>query len=126
MDADRRDVSEFNSAVAYLNRLNLLLLTADEHSISLDVYSWFHTLLAIFRELSTELKQKEIDEYSKRIKQLNEKINGYLQRVNMKGYAEVSHELYQDLHEFEIFLRTVMKQSGLQQKIMDEASKALR
>lgn len=125
-DDVKRDVSEFNSAVSYLNRLNVLYSHADEAAINLNVYTWFHTLLAIFRELSTEMKQDEINNQHDIINDLREMVNTQIQRVQLDGYNTVTPELYDKLHNFEMFLRKVMKESGLQQRILDEAAKALR
>lgn len=125
-DEKKRDVSEFNSAVLYLNRLNILFSNADESAISLDMYTWFHSLLALFRELSTEMKQEEINALQQKLIGLRNKLNVYISNRNRTGTNEVNPDLYHDLHTFELVLRAVMKVSGLQQKIIDAAGKALK
>lgn len=125
-DEIKREVSEFNSAVSYLNRLNALYSYADEAAIRLDIYNWFHSLLAIFRELSTEMKADEINKNKKTIDELREMVHMNMQRIEREGVNSVKPEVYDKLHQFEMFLRKVMKESGLQQRILDEAAKALR
>jgi hypothetical protein len=119
-----RQKAEFNMAVSYLNRLNILFLTADESAIELDTYTWYHTLLAIYRELSTELKPTEIDEYEKEIARIAPRINLSVHEQS-KGRG-ITTDLYKDLHDFEIRLRRIMRESGLQMKIQEDAAKALR
>lgn len=126
MDAATREQSEFNSAVSYLNRLNTLFAYSDESAISLDVYNWFHTLMAVFRELSTEMKEEEIIKMQGIATKINEKVQAYQSSVNLAGSAPVSAELYMELHSFEMYFRKVMRAAGLQQKVLDSASKALR
>jgi hypothetical protein len=60
MDKYDRDQSEFDMAVSYLGRLNALFYQADQAAMNLDIYNWFHALLCLFRELSTEMKEDEI------------------------------------------------------------------
>jgi len=118
-----REKSEFNSAIAYLNRINLLLASCVESAIDLNVYQWFHSLIALYRELSTEMKDHEIIDFDKRTNQLKKDVENF--REN-EYYKEVETKLYNQLHHFEIDLRKIMKQSGLQQRILDDAANALK
>ena len=127
MDSEvKRDTSEFNSAISYLNRINTLFTIAAQSSISLDIYTWYHSLLALFRELSTEMKPNELAIKESEMDNLNNDMNSYLDEYRNSGNNETPSKLYKELHKFELSLRKVMKESGLQQKIMDDASKALR
>ena len=60
---DERQQSEFNDAIGYLNRLNSLFYLCDNSSIELDAFSWFHSLMALERELSTEMEEKELSAF---------------------------------------------------------------
>ena len=123
---DDRQRSEFNMAVSYLNRLNYLFYAANEAAISLDAHSWFHSLMALFRELSTEMKPKEIETLNKLITTLNPMLTRNSNNIKKTGIQEISESLYLKLHEFEIDLRRILKSAGLQNKMMDDASMALR
>ena len=125
MEKETRDQSEFNMAVSYLNRLNNLFYTADSASIGLDMYLWFNSLRVLFRELSTEMKKEEIAAHKININEINVLLSRHLQLAKL-GRGTISNELYERLDTLEMFLRNVMKESGLQTKIMDEAAKALR
>jgi Cdc6-like AAA superfamily ATPase len=122
---DNRSQSEFNMAVSYLNRLNALLYTADEAAMSLDVYTWFHSLMTLYRELSTEMKNSEIEKFKESIEILEPKIQITLNEQE-RGRTNVDQEVYRLLHDFEIRLRRILKDSGLQMKMQEDASKALR
>ena len=125
-EADSRAQSEFNMALNYLSRLNQLFYICDEAAMSLDIYQWYHSLLALFRELSTEMKDTEITEMKTKSKLLASGVNEFLQIQNTQGVAEVSTELYDGLHEFELTIRNVLKTSGLQMKMKQDARKALK
>src|SRR4030042_1471633 len=116
---EERAQSEFNMAVSYLNRLNALFYTADEAAMGLDTYTWFHSLLALHRELSSEMKEAEFTRCEERIKHINPLISVSISE-NMKGSGAVNSKLYHELHDFEIDLRRVLKASGLQMKMQDD------
>ena len=121
-----RQQSEFNMAVAYLGRLNALFYAADEAAMELDLYTWQHSLWVIFRELSTEMKEEEIVNFSKDIKDCANAVNQSISKNARSGKKEVSPELYEKLHNLEMQLRKVMKSSGLQMRMSEEAGRALR
>ena len=106
--------------------LNNLFYVCNEAAISLDVYTWFHTLLALYRELSTEMKEVEIKESEEKISWINPMVSKSLSNKYRAGRTEINQELYQLLHQFELTLRDVMKRSGLLIKMQDDPSRALR
>lgn len=121
-----REQSEFNMAISYLNRLNSLFYEADEAAISLDAHRWFHVLMAIFRELVTELKPDEKTNLLKKSESINEEIVKNSRMMTKKGINAISPPLYKELNDFEIKLREVLNEAGLLKKTMDDASAALR
>jgi hypothetical protein len=126
MDGEQRQQSEFNMAISYLTRLNILLTNCDDASMNLDSHFWFHSLLGLYRELSTEMNQKEMTELDNKIKFLLPYINEQ-QRYNSKaGKDYINESLYMQLHNLEIRLRNIIKSSGLQMKMKDDASRSLR
>lgn len=118
--------SEFNMAVSYLNRLNALWYIADDSSMGVDVYPWWHSLLALFRELSTSMKEKEINEFTEEIRSISNKVNNQINSNNRNGRNEISQELYMELHKFELKLRKIMQDSGLQNKLADDPRLAMK
>ena len=143
-----REQSEFNMAFSYLNRMNVLFYNANQSAIELDMYSWFHSLRALFRELSTEMKDEEVSYWSgtyeqKEIINNNGKkelkliktnggqidiINNMLSKQIKNGHTGVSinPELYDALDMFEMYIRGILKDSGLQTRMQEAAAKALR
>ena len=124
MEGDRQK-SEFNMAVSYLNRLNALFYVADESAIELDTHTWFHSLLAIYRELSTEAKPSETEAIDADIETLRPLLN-LQSNQQAKGRTDVDSNLYRALHNLEIKLRVILRESGLQLKLQEDALKALR
>ena len=122
-----RDQSEFNMSVSYLNRLNTLFYAANECSIQMDLYNWFHILQALYRELSTEMKPEEQDKYFNPqtgiIMQINRKM---LNNTSNRSSNKIPTDLYYMLFDFELFLRNITKKSGLLIKKMDDPKQALQ
>src|SRR3990167_142188 len=110
-EMDIRAQSEFNMAVSYLNRLNTIIYFCNQAALDLDMYRWFHCLLTLSRELSTEFKAKDNEQEKKYKEELEPLISNYA--VNRKS----SKNIYDKLHDFEKFLRGILKASGLQNKM---------
>lgn len=117
---NEREQSEFNMAISYLNRLNFLFYNADNASMNLDAHSWFMSLLALFRELSTEMKDKEIEEQENIIEEINKMMTSYNYKKKVRGIPGIENNLYKKLHKLEIYLRKITKQAGLQTKTKDD------
>jgi len=124
-NSSNRQQSEFNMAVSYLNRLNLLFYLADEAAMELDVNKWMHSLMTIQRELSTEMDQKELDDMKAQFKKINSLIHGYNDEIKRRGMGTVNPDLYDLLHDAELKIRRVLKDSGLQMKMKQDAANAL-
>lgn len=121
-----RNQAEFNMAVSYLNRMNVLFSIADDAAMQLDAYTWFHSLLVLRRELSTEMNSKETDNLKQMKTKIQPLVESAVQRTNKTGQSEISSELYDLLDNFELELRRILKASGLQMKMQDDAMKALK
>ena len=125
-DPELRDKAEFNMAVSYLNRINTLLMACDEASIRLDIYMWFHSLLATMRELSTWMKDPEVKKFKDKINKINPMIKNVYDNNARIGRMEIKPDLYMELHEMELELREIANKSGLLMKMADDAFNALR
>lgn len=124
-DFEQRERAEFNQAISYLNRLNVLFSGCDQASINLDVFSWYHSILALMRELSTWMDNEQRNECDKRIINLNHMLRPYMTQMQ-KGKTEIPNDLYMQLHGFEIMLRDVANKAGLLMKMADDAFDAMR
>lgn len=126
IDETSRQTSEFNMAVSWLNRLHSLFIVCDSAAIELNTFNWFHGLMAIFRELSTEMKPDEIEEMNKELIALNPLITSAMQNYQNTGQLQIQPNLYLKLHSIEMRFRKIAKEAGLLTKISDDATKALR
>lgn len=114
-----RDQNEFNMAVSYLDRLNSLLNLCNAASTNYDACLWFKALLALHRELSTEMKEEEINEWENIRNKINELLNKQQRQYIRTHRSELSAELYTMLDKTERKLRIIMKESGLQARMKD-------
>lgn len=121
-----REQSEFNMAVSYLTRLNVLFYAADEAAMELNTYNWLHALMALFRELSTEMKDEEIDDFNKDFEKVGNLVNANIKNQSRTGKGEVPTDVHKALHDLEIELRKILKSAGLQLKMMEDARNSLK
>ena len=120
-----REQNEFNMAVSYLNRLNSILYSADNAALELDAHGWYHSLHTLFRELSTEMTNEEIKEWKAKAEALNDKVISQAKTNQRLQVMSISKELYSSLSDFELFLRKILKESGLQGKMKQDPRKAI-
>jgi len=120
-----REQSEFNMAVSYLNRLNALFYYCNASAMELDAYSWFNSLITLYRELSTEMKPSEAEIIEDSITKIYPEVMKWVSFSN-KGRKDVKPDLFFNLHRLEMYIRKIMKDAGLQNKMMDDPSQALR
>jgi hypothetical protein len=118
-----REKTEFNGAFDYLGRINVLFYKADAASMNLDGWNWFHSLLAIYRELSNHMKDKELEEFEEIRTRIAPLINRSVRDPRKNG--QIDQRLYDELHIFEIKLRRIYKDTGLMMKFNDDPSLAL-
>lgn len=124
-NSNERDQSEFNMGISYLQRLNSLFYYCDYASMNLDAFRWFHTLMTLYRELSTEMKEEEIIEWDNKIKNISILINIHLKNNQKTISSLIDPNLYNELHQFELFIRNVLKDAGLQNKMKEDPGSAL-
>jgi hypothetical protein len=125
-EADNRAQSEFNMAVSYLGRLNTLFYVCNEASMELDIFKWYHSLRTLIRELSTEMNDTESKEIKSLSQEVSNKVNEQISTQSSGDNFEVPAELYEALDKLEMTIRMVLKRSGLQNKMQDEAMSALK
>ena len=113
-----RGQSEFNMAISFLNRLNACFYAIDEAKMSLDVYTWFRGLDALFCELSNQMKDDERAEFLRRLDGLNN-LMPHAQSAQLRGRG-VQSETVRQLRLFELDLRRVLKEAGLETKMIND------
>lgn len=118
-DNFERDKSEFNDSLGYLGRINDMFFGCNLAAIKLDANIWFRALLRLSLELCTEMKNNEWEDVKKFREKVRPKIDIHNKHFDKAGNRTITPELFDDLFEFERFLRMVCKESGLQQKLKD-------
>jgi hypothetical protein len=118
---EERSQSEFNMAVSYLNRLNALFYAVIDARLSLDAHAWFYALAAIEGELSTEMTDKELDDFEEVEQAINQLLVKNAQGNARTGRQEIETPLYLALRSYELSLRKVLKGAGLQNKMVQGA-----
>jgi len=118
--------SEFNMAFSYLNRLNSLFYYASHHAMELNAHGWFHSVLAIYRELTPYIEDDEMKEKNKKMDEINFMISQNTKKHQQSGTNTIDTKLYREIHDFELFLRMVLKRTGLQMRMESDPSKALQ
>jgi len=117
--------SEFNMAVAWLNRLNFWFYSCDDSSSRLNAHEWMQNLMILMRELSTEISSDEMALKIKDCKSLFDNISQWDKLESKKGRMSIEPDTYWKLHDLEIYLRMKMDKSGLLKRVMADAAKAL-
>ena len=97
-DNNFREQSEFDMSFSYLYRLNNIIYVIDESSLQLNFWKWFHSLMVLYREVSTELrgdvnsilsKKKEKNEDLKNeflvVEGMISKIEPYISKYQTRG-----------------------------------------
>jgi len=116
LDQDSREQSEFNMAVSYLNRINFIFYICNDAAKNLDMSAWWHGLLNLQREISTEMNEED----EKKINEFFIKIEPLISKYHLDRKNGMSKELYFAMHNFEMYLRKILKSSGLQMKVKED------
>jgi len=120
MEGTERTQSEFNMAVAWLNRLNEFFYISDRAHYELKAYEWLHALMILYNELSSRIKKEEIIFWDSKTKELLSNVNRLNIINNRTGRISIDNKLYWDLIQFERFLHKIMDESGLLTKSKDD------
>lgn len=123
---DNQQKSEFNMAVAWLNRLNYYFYICDEASHNLDSHQWLQTLMILYRELTTEMTPEIRKEWKTKAKKLFNDLSQSNRQSVRTGQRGIPPDIYWELNDFEEFLRKSMDKSGLLKKMQEDAAKALK
>lgn len=128
---EMREQSEFDMSFSYLYRLNNIIYVIDEASLQLDFWKWFHSLMVLYREVSTELKgdvkniltipkEKDIKDEFIIVEDMISKIEPYISKYQSRGNNGINQKMYKELHVLDIFLRQILKKSGLLLKMRQD------
>jgi len=111
--------AEFNSAFVFLNRLEFLFSECAESRFNIDAFKWVESLSCIFAELSNYMKDDDRVIRLSELFVLKDTLRG---NVTKRGMNSV---YYKSLFDFELWLRKVKKDAGLEMRFKGDATNIL-
>jgi len=116
---EQEDKAAFNMALAYLQRLDIILKTCNEAAIKEDFKHWHNSVLALYRELSPQLNV-ELEEQFLSLMKSAHKVD-----VSLKNKERVHQYNPIVLTRAETFLRRAMHSKGLLMPSADDPGMAV-
>jgi len=117
--------SEYHSAFVTMARMNNLFYLCDFYSGEMDAFNWFwRGLMPLQRELSDDMKQKELDDCINWLNKISDKIDKHTKAID-SNKTGMSAELYKDLDAFEKVLRQIHRRAGYKTKEKEDARHAI-
>lgn len=123
---EKKEISEFNMAVSWLNRLNYIYYVIDEAKRRDNYHAYWKELLNLLDELSTELTEKEMQTKREEAQNIYNELIKQQHTSRYQGVNKIKPELYWKMQKFEVFLRKKQNEVGLLKKVVDDAMKALQ
>jgi hypothetical protein len=111
--------AQFNSAFVFLNRLEYLFSECAESRYNIDAFKWVESLACLFAELCNYMK---VDDKDGRLVELWDLKDGLKCNVSKRGMNSV---YYKRLFSFELWLRKVKNDAGLEMPVKDDAGNVL-
>jgi len=111
--------SEFNISISNLIIIRHLLNDCIMSSRNLNPFDWIHTLTNLFKEATRYMHDKDIETKTKHIKIMLTKVNNSI-KLNNSGMTQIEPDMYWELTELEIYLRTILKKAGVLDKMKED------
>lgn len=105
--------TEYNMTFTLFFRVNSLFYRADAESMTLNIYGWYHTILAVYREIAPLIKETDRAGYETTMTELLPEFIVIKQKLDAGLTYNLDFELYKRLMNFEIRLRDVMNKAGM-------------
>jgi hypothetical protein len=126
MEERRGEQTPFNSAVAYLQRMDAVTKVMNQASVMLNMPVWHRCLRVLEREVWPKTKDEEKKQLKLIRNKLEEQLSIYNEVLANTGDVEPSSELYDVFDEYEKFLKCIMDDRGMLMPRGDDPSRALR
>lgn len=132
MPSDTSDKSEFNNALGYINTLNYFFHDMISQAvIEGDIKAWLQALNRLYVMLSTHMKKEKKELLWQQYKELEGQVARFLQQRRyqqnrLRKNIEIPVKLYDSLTLYEMELRSIAKEAGLETKLEDDGSKWLK
>ena len=124
MDGMGREQTEFNDALGKLNRINQLLYDSTIYRAQLNAYGWLHALISLYAEFYAYMKPEEITWCDIERKKSAEEVNQQVNNPRSMLRQTIKPELYERLFEWELKMRKIAKEQGMEMRMQSDPSKA--
>lgn len=129
---DDRQQTEFNNAFGIIQTIQRCYEECNASRVKpYDIHTWSTALDNLFMTLSTSMKDAERIILFEELRKIRESVNtlsvvqNKVYRANRK-HIGVPMQLFETMLGFELKLRKIAKDSGLEMRVLDDAMKALR
>lgn len=126
LTGNEREQSEFNYALAYLERIHNIFLLCSESAAKNDIYTWSRALHRLYCELSTRMNKEERENKLNELKKIFDDINNLVTTKQYLAHKQIPPDIVWRLTDFEIYHREIMSSSGLELRFKEDARQALR
>lgn len=114
-----KDRPTFNIGLGYTNFLLYSLSLCDTHSRNKEYDQWYQEQMVLFRWVSTKMKKEQMDVFDEKKKNIETLLLTYIRKKNN------ALDIYNALHDMELFLRNIIKVSGLEMRGSEDPRLAL-
>ncbi len=114
-DSSPRVKNQYNDALGYLGRINVLWYRVASSRINIEPYQWLNYLISLYQELSTQMDpKKDRPIFLKKIEDCKEHLKHPFFSDGV--HIWLNQSLYDSLLDFEQSLRDTWHKSGLDMK----------
>jgi hypothetical protein len=111
-----REQSEFNDSIGLLRRINIQLYFCWEARRQKNIALWIDSLNSLSLELCNYIKPDEMKAFNDFIRKNHDKIMIIANTAAKSSNYQIPFELFMELRDWEIKLRNVYNDSGLESK----------
>jgi hypothetical protein len=120
------DKSEFNDAIGYLRNINKYFIIMNASRIKYDLDSWHSFMETLYGELYNFVPEADREKRTQELFELKDEVNTFMNRRKNNPFIPVPKELYQKLFTFQLYIKRIYGKSGMETRIMDDATRALK
>jgi len=121
-NVERQEKSEYSMDFTLFWRLGQIQFWADNEQKSLNVYSWFNSLLVLYGEIAPIMKPDQRLFFTEKIRELLPFFNSIKKEIKETDSFYIDYNLYNLLLELSIQLKIMMVEKGIYLKRKDDAS----
>lgn len=109
---EQGEQNEFNNAIGFIQRLDKIFYLMADDKIKQNIKGYLEALTLLFHELSTEIKEEEVNKIKKKLRDIKEEISN----LAVNRIKVIPNGIMNDLEDLELDLRQIYKKSGLMMK----------